>query len=400
MLIAVVESSRTFLYIRQTASEMKEIKLILLSGLIIALLFAAGLEFILRVGMVENPLFDRRQIQGKVNHHKYKLLVIGDSFIVPKSLLGTLLSRDLGSYDVAVLNVATSGTGPFEYLEEIKTVATEFKPDVVLLSYYAGNDLTNVQNHPNFKPFRQRDKQTGVAINSSSSRPFFRHLYLYHYLLRSSQTVRRWFFNYEEMEAAGIPPDLIEDAKTSKINPWLLRLALDQKNYFLDNLLMETDENIRAWQKAKELLTEVHEISTRHNSQLVMIVFPASVQVNESHFDFLKRLRFNMDDKTLKSAKPQRLLLEFCGERNIRCLDVLPSLRARRSEEFYRDKDDHFNEAGNRLAGTLIVEFMLKNTAIGSRVKAEKGVITDAEFKQKLLEERAVHQRILNPTAQ
>jgi hypothetical protein len=30
----------------------------------------------------------------------------------------------------------------------------------------------------------------------------------------------------------------------------------------------------------------------------------------------------------------------------------------------------------------------------------EKGLITHAEFSQKLLEERAVYQRILNPTAQ
>ena len=30
----------------------------------------------------------------------------------------------------------------------------------------------------------------------------------------------------------------------------------------------------------------------------------------------------------------------------------------------------------------------------------EKGIITDAEFKQKLLEERAVYQHILNPTVQ
>jgi hypothetical protein len=29
-----------------------------------------------------------------------------------------------------------------------------------------------------------------------------------------------------------------------------------------------------------------------------------------------------------------------------------------------------------------------------------KGVITDAEFKQKLLEEQAVYQRILNPMTQ
>ena len=129
---------------------MKKITFILLPGLISIFLFAAVSEIILRLGIIENPLFERRQIRGKVNHHRYKLLVIGDSFIVPKGLLGRLLSRDLGSFDVAVLNAATSGTGPFEYLEEMKTVGTEFKPDVVLLSYYVGNDLTNVQNHPKF----------------------------------------------------------------------------------------------------------------------------------------------------------------------------------------------------------------------------------------------------------
>ena len=36
-----------------------------------------------------------------------------------------------------------------------------------------------------------------------------------------------------------------------------------------------------------------------------------------------------------------------------------------------------------------------------AKLLIEKGVITDAEFKQKLLlDERAVYQRILNPTAQ
>jgi hypothetical protein len=349
---------------------MKKITFILLPGLISIFLFAAVSEIILRLGIVENPLFERRQIRGKVNHHRYKLLVIGDSFIVPKGLLGRLLSRDLGSFDVAVLNAATSGTGPFEYLEEMKTVGTEFKPDVVLLSYYVGNDLTNVQNHPKFKAFREGDRRTGLAINSSSSRPIFRRLYLYHYLLRIGQAIRRQLFNYKEMEAAGIPGDLIEDAKMLKLNPWLLKLAFDEKNYFLDNLLMETGENMRAWQKVKELLTEVHEICIRHNAQLIMIVFPASVQVNQSHFQFLKRLGFNMDDRTLKSAKPQQLISEFCGERKIHCLDMLDSLRARKAEEFFRDKDDHFNQAGNQLVESLIVEFILKNTAIGTGTKA------------------------------
>ncbi len=35
-----------------------------------------------------------------------------------------------------------------------------------------------------------------------------------------------------------------------------------------------------------------------------------------------------------------------------------------------------------------------------AKLLIEKGVITDAEFTKKLLEERAVYQHILNPTAQ
>ena len=35
-----------------------------------------------------------------------------------------------------------------------------------------------------------------------------------------------------------------------------------------------------------------------------------------------------------------------------------------------------------------------------TKLLIEKGVITDAEFKQKLVEERAVYQRILNPNTQ
>jgi hypothetical protein len=35
-----------------------------------------------------------------------------------------------------------------------------------------------------------------------------------------------------------------------------------------------------------------------------------------------------------------------------------------------------------------------------AKLLIEKGVITDAEFKEKLLQERGVYQRILNPTVQ
>ena len=344
---------------------MKKIALAVCSSLISILVFAAGLELILRQGLIANPQYDRLHIQGTQSHARQKLLILGDSFITGRSVAGRLLARDLAAYNVAVLNEATGGTGPFEYLEELKAMAPKFKPDIVLLSYYTGNDLTDVQNHPRFDAGAPRDQRTGRAINTYSSRPYLRDFYVYHYLLPPILTVRSRLLNYREMEAAGIPADLIEDAKVFKINPWLLAVALYDKNYFLNNILMETDANMRAWEKAKRLLAEIDEICKRQQAQLVLVIFPASVQVNESHFEFFKRLKFKMDLRTLESAKPQTLLREFCGAKNIPCLNLLPAFKARRSEEFFVAKDTHLNDAGNRLAAKLILEFLLKNTVIG-----------------------------------
>ena len=47
----------------------------------------------------------------------------------------------------------------------------------------------------------------------------------------------------------------------------------------------------------------------------------------------------------------------------------------------------------------LMVSTLAMTDAL-AKLLIQKGVITEAEFKQKLLEERAVYQRILNPTTQ
>jgi hypothetical protein len=48
-------------------------------------------------------------------------------------------------------------------------------------------------------------------------------------------------------------------------------------------------------------------------------------------------------------------------------------------------------------------ELMVSTLAMAdatAKLFIEKGIITEGEFKQKLLEERATYQRILNPTVQ
>jgi len=50
-----------------------------------------------------------------------------------------------------------------------------------------------------------------------------------------------------------------------------------------------------------------------------------------------------------------------------------------------------------------LTELMVSTLAMADAVTKlliEKGVITEAEFNQKLLEERAIYQKLLNPTVQ
>jgi len=322
----------------------------------------ALLEGVLRLGLVDNPQYLRQQIQGKTEGATHRLLILGDSFMVKHSLLGELLAGELGDLGVAVSNVAIGGSGPFEYIAELKAHAETVKPDVVLLAYYAGNDLTNVQNHPRFQASNSTDGPTGLSIDSNSSRPFFRHSYLYHFILSRWRRLSMATFDYEDLTEAGIQSDLIEAAKKHEINPWLLKLRAHEPNHLLDNILMETEGNMGAWAKTRELLTEVHEFCQDNGSQLLMVIFPRSIQVNRSHFGFYQRIGFNLDERTLETSKPQALLRQLCDERNIPCLDILPILRARKDEEFYRLRDDHLNERGNRLAQELILEHLIENT--------------------------------------
>jgi hypothetical protein len=60
-------------------------------------------------------------------------------------------------------------------------------------------------------------------------------------------------------------------------------------------------------------------------------------------------------------------------------------------------------EASNKPKTVPLEELMvatLAQTDALTKLLIEKGVITDAEFNQKLAEERAVYQRILKPTMQ
>jgi hypothetical protein len=61
---------------------------------------------------------------------------------------------------------------------------------------------------------------------------------------------------------------------------------------------------------------------------------------------------------------PQQRLLEHCRLRGLECLDLLEPLRRAQAEgHVYHLRDTHWNAGGNRVAGTIIGEYLSERLA-------------------------------------
>ena len=305
------------------------------------------LRLAVRLGIEPGWKYQRTLLYGETRHPRHKILILGDSFATHWETgfsLYELLVKDLTPYGVSLLDTAEGGFGPLDYLTQLRAFGPSYHPDTVLLFYYVGNDLTSVQYGGDgwnrfkkyLKPWLTRSRLFYFAAN-----------------LRE-----QWFQNHLKYEEA------FHLAKERIINPWLLDLSREKKNFVLDNVLMKTPENMQAWEKIEGLLGEIHWFCQKIHARLILVVIPHTAQINSSHFSFYKRLAFSVDERTLSTDKPQTLLGEFCRKEQILCLDLLPAFRAKREKEFYRDNDDHFNREGFELAEKLVLDFLQQNVKL------------------------------------
>jgi len=325
----------------------------------------AGFELLLRLGIPENPKHWFEESQRSWKESSHRVLILGDSFIEPGGELAPLLKQGLGEHDVAVRNLALGGTGPFEYLERLRSFIDSHEefPTVVLLSYYVGNDLTDVQNNPKYDA-----SGAGVAIRTLvpelwrlESKSWLDALYLTHFVRKHRKPVpppQKPKLNWKALEAAGYAPERIDDARNSRMNSWLFALSKSNPNYLLDNILMETEENLAAWERVKVLLSRISKACSDRNAQLLVVAFPRSVQLDRSHFEFFEGLKFNVDSRLLGCMRPQELLADYCEQNRVPLLDLWPEFVRSNPAALYRERDDHLNATGNQLAADLILPWV------------------------------------------
>ncbi len=311
------------------------------------------IELGMRVNLIPNDFYTRMQGVKPEVEETMRVLVIGDSFAQDwgtGSSMYEIIARELSKRGIRVLNLADGGMGPYEYASELKTFGHNFQPDLTILFYYVGNDLTNVQYKPRFRQMTAGDRIKDAI------RPYLRRMYLYHFFKKVEKAlILSREKDWSQFEDQGYSAEVIELIRRRKINYNFLGYGLRSQNYFLDNILMETDENRRAWRTSRGLLAEIDETCRNMDSELLVVIIPHSTQINDHQFPLFKSLKFSIDERLTNSDRPQTLMTDFCDELGVPCLDLLPYFKERQDEDFFRRYDDHFNEKGDRLAAEAVL---------------------------------------------
>jgi len=297
-----------------------------------------------------------------------RILVLGDSFLAPWKI-DSYLAKDLEAYaserGIGLFNAATYGLGPASYHARMKKLATEFEPDLVLVFYFVGNDLTDVQYH--ISEFRPTEPAGATPIlNDPSCR-----------IANSRDQQRGGKFDWDAMARHGVDPELLEMARNvdlaktppdERINPWLLALAMRAPRYLLDNILMDSECNAVAWRMTAAYLADIFAIARGVGAEVRLVAIPSTVQIDRSHFDVYRRLTLQVDDRLLESTRPQRLLAALCARHDVPFLDLLPYFENHPDPaSLYWRMDPHFSSAGHRFAFEILREEILDPWVEGTR---------------------------------
>lgn len=337
---------------------------LLLIGGLIGLSIA---EVAVRVGLVHDPVGEYLRVDGEAADSQATILLLGDSFVDKRGDAGQSgfhrrFVDALAGERVAIVNLAVSGTGPVQYLEALRRHGEDIGPDIVVVFYFAGNDLINVMRHAPLQP------HTGIGRIRDWLRPWIHRSRFYHAVTERQQAPE---FDFDAMARDGHDADLVARARVGEVNPWLLLIPRDvRSSYLRTNLLIESEESRSGVDKLRDTLHDIAAESDTIGASLQFVVFPATTQINRSHFDFYERAGFDPDERTLLEVAPQRMISAIAAELDVPVLDLLPVFRAQGDVELYRPYDSHLNDRGNALAAERAGRFVAEALHEGSRGSA------------------------------
>lgn len=262
------------------------------------------------------------------NDQTYRILGIGDSFaygVVPYqynylTLLESKFQKE--GLSVEVLNMGIPSTGPPDYLSLLIHEGLQLQPDMVLLSFFIGNDITDCE--------KERKWYSYSHLAS-----------LFHYILTIRPQYEGQIVHKKKVYCDQCP--FLDQDTYLKLEKGRGLICVKNNTAILP-----------LFDEAFAYLKQIKNICAKKGIELVVVIIPDEVQINTSLQKQVRQELFIQDSIWSTTLPNERLMTKF-NEMGIHFIDLYPYFaKEAPSQNLYRSRDTHWNIAGNRLAANII----------------------------------------------
>ena len=311
-----------------------------------------------------------RDSSGQTPNGGTTLLGLGDSFAfgwgveLEESLFFLVEKRVNRVRATRFVKAGVPGTGPNDQWTLLPALWERYRPSIVVLVFFVGNDFTDVQMGGSSQ-FEVRDgylrrrplpDQPDSWIKDVSWR-----LARYSRLLQWLRAAQ-WNWARSESNSAASPNPV-----PAKWDVWL-------REFTQVHLKSYPERTERAVHFTLDYLGRLSEFCRARSTIFALVVVPRSFQVYPEELVELKSA-LQLTDSELDLDRPQRILGEWARQREVLILDLLPwfrrSVGVEPNKRLFYYPDAHLNPAGHRLAAEALSSFLtetrLTRAALTSR---------------------------------
>ncbi len=293
-----------------------------------------------------------------------RILALGDSFTFgegveaegtyPK-MMEWILQKKYPKENIAVVNCGVSGYGNDQELNFLKREGVYYKPDLVILGLYMGNDFLD-NEIGGVK--RKRVKENGFLYDVYIEKDIHDSL--------KDKKLEILLFDFDRyLKRKSLAYFLIK--KKFDYLLWKLGLnenydgykMLDKENfhYFRKDL---TERDMRGFDLTFNLIKGINRNAEKLGSKFLVILIPAGFQIYEDVFDGLIKA-CNLNKKDYSMERLDFLLQERLVKEGMPVLNLLPILKENKEKELYAF--GHWTPITHRIAAEEIDKF-IENTKL------------------------------------
>jgi hypothetical protein len=276
---------------------------------------------------------------------------------------------------VRVYNLSRGGDGLYEYVQLLRHYGLQFKPSMVIMQVYEGNDLRDAQRYHSFKQMSPEEK-ANVPLRASWE-PL---KVSYDWLLQN--WLGQWSYAYDFFIVGGsyLMSEAIEQFWISAGSDAAVNFRF-YLNYGGSPVLMNPDndqkDEVRTARAARtgeydfsafdEALEKYSELAREHGFKAVLSYAPAAHVAYEGKVNFEDP---NLNELLLWYSQRQRdYFAEKCKELGIVFIDLTPALQAEIERQegaklLYNPSNIHFTVLGHRIVAQELLRMLTEDGAL------------------------------------